>query len=521
MKIRLFILIIITLVQFNYCGAKERDPNEVIFLLENAVNNIDPRKAASSYQSKIASLIFSGLTTMDTETIGVEFDLIESMENPDNLTYIFHLRQDVQFHDGQPLTAADVVFTYDSLFDEELQAIGGYKLEPILESYRAIDDYTVEFKTQYEYGPFLSLLTTGIVPEHILQTTGTAISPPDGNVIGSGPFKFDRLSVDRFLSLVKNDNYFNGPPKIDKLTFRFMTSDVTRNMVLMEGDADIAQNNIPFSLLETLENEPNLNIITGDSVLYTYLALNLEEEHLSNPLVRKAIAYAIDRDFIIERKFLGKARLSTGLLTPENWAYSEEVQTYPFNPEKAKELLDQAGYPDPDGDGPQMRFTLDYKTSTVQFRLELAEQIAHFLQEVGIGCDVRSLEWNELFNEHIRKRRFDIYSLQHVNVVEPDLYYDIFHSSNIPTPEEFWLMNRTGYNNPTIDQLLEDAQRTVDRAKRTEYYAQVQQILSDDLPYISLWHEDNIAVLNKRIENYQLIPTARFMPLKDITIHQE
>ena len=228
----------------------------------------------------------------------------------------------------------------------------------------------------------------------------------------------------------------------------------------------------------------------------------------------QAIAHGINRDAIIESKFRGKAVLSTGMLAPTHWAYNGNVERFDFDQAKAKALLDEAGYPDPDGDGPLPRFELEFKVSANKFRVSMVELIAHQLAEIGIAVRVRASEWGTFYGD-IKSRNFALTTMQWPSVLEPSLYRWVFHSENIPTPENRSAgANRGAYRNGRIDALLVAGNLETDREKRRKIYDEVQAILAAELPYISLWHEDNVAVVKRGTKGYFVTPNARFESLK-------
>jgi len=189
-------------------------------------------------------------------------------------------------------------------------------------------------------------------------------------------------------------------------------------------------------------------------------------------------------------------------------AYEGNVPRYEYNVERAAALLDEAGYPDPDGPGGQPRFRLTYKTSASQFRLAVARVIAAQLGEVGIDIDVQSFEFGTFFAD-VKKGNYQLASMQTSAISEPDFYYTYFHSSNIPTAENLHAHNRWRYRNPALDALLEEGRVVFDRERRKTIYAKVQRIVAEDLPIIPLWHEHNIAVMNRSLSGYSVLPNAR------------
>ena len=232
----------------------------------------------------------------------------------------------------------------------------------------------------------------------------------------------------------------------------------------------------------------------------TYLGFNLRKGPLANADVREAIALALDVPALIEYRMAGLARQAAGVLSPIHWAHEGEVMTYLYDPAKARERLERAGYPDPDGSGrqrgvsPRPRMTLTYGTPTKKDRIGLARLIARALGEVGI--EVKVMPSDEVsFLDDVNKGNFDLYSLTWIGAAEPD-----FSSC----------VSRGGYVNPAIDLLTADARVEMDRQKRKEIYSMIQKVLSQDLPVIPLWYEDNYAVSSRRVKGLQIRPNGSF-----------
>ncbi|MEM1349540.1 MAG: ABC transporter substrate-binding protein, partial [Myxococcota bacterium] len=311
------------------------------------------------------------------------------------------------------------------------------------------------------------------------------------------------------------DQYLGGRPHIETLAFKVVKDDNTRLLALLGGSANLVQNAVAPLMLPVVQDQERLEVRTSESFKYTYLAFNLRKKALQDVRVRRAIAHGIDREAIVRHKFRGYATLSTGMLAPGHWAYHADVPTYGYDPELAMRLLDEAGYTDPDGpEGPKPRLTLELKVSSNKFRRALAMLMAHQLARVGIELRVRAYEWGTYFHD-IKSGNFELTSLQWPSVLEPSLLRWAFHSENIPTPERRSAgANRGAYKNPELDELLDRGMSEADATKRRVVYAEVQRILARDLPYVSLWHEHNIAVLERGTSEYYTTPNARFESLK-------
>lgn len=304
--------------------------------------------------------------------------------------------------------------------------------------------------------------------------------------------------------------YFDGvPPRTPKVEMRFVTAQPARALMMAGGAADLVQNAIQVDLLDDLAKRPRLVIETAPSVILTYLMMNHRDAALGNVKVRRAIAHAIDRPAIIAAKFGGRAVLATGLMAPTHWSYFGDVATYAYDVARAKALLDEAGYPDPDGAGPRPRLSLVYKTSSDQFRVALARVIAAQLGEVGIAVEVRAFEFATMFAD-VKQGNYQLASMQTSEITDPDYLYVYFHSAQAPSKSNPNGTNRWFYANSAFDALCEAGRRELDRGKRLELYRQAQVIFAEDVPVVPLWHEDNIAVRNVSLRGYQLSANARF-----------
>jgi peptide/nickel transport system substrate-binding protein len=369
------------------------------------------------------------------------------------------------------------------------------------------DSFTLKIKLKYPFAPFLAAIEMGIVPKHLVEKEPAILQH---HPVGSGPFKFVRWKADSYVELAANRGYWQTPPKLDGLMFKIMPEATTRILALEYGEVDFLMNLFPKSYLGRFRSNPRLKIKMRPGSNYVYLGLNMRNSYLKHRQVRQAIAHAIDVQSIIDNLLGGIHKPAKSLLNPSHWAYNPNLPDYDYDPHKAKQLLDEAGFPDPDGDGPAMRFRLNYKCTDKQLSRQKAQIIQQYLGEVGIGIDIQSYEWGTFFDD-IQKGRFDMYSLTWVGIYEPDQYYLIFHSSSIGSGA-----NRGGYVNPEIDQLLEQARRTLDRNKRKKLYWRVQEILAEDLPYISLWYETNIAVMDKHVFGFEILPAGEWRSFRKV-----
>ncbi len=491
------------------CSEPTVDPGFVV-LMDAAPKGLDPRFATSDWSAKIVGLLHAGLVETDTADGVWEYELAESIEQTPPLEYRVTLRDDIFFHDGSKVTSADVEYTYMELGSEIVKSpYAGMSAR--IASFVVQDDRHFTITLKEAHAPFLTELSFGIVPKALCA--GHKECP--GDPIGAGPFAFESAESTQQVTLKSFDKYFAGKPKLDRLTFKLVKDDNTRLLALLGNTADLVQNAVAPLMLPVVQKDDRLEIVNAPSFKYTYIAFNLKHEILDDVRVRQAIAMGIDRDAIIKYKFRGLATKATGLLAPKHWAYEPNVTTFDYDPKRAMELLDEAGFPDPDGpEGPKMRFELEFKVSASKFRKSMAELMAHQLARIGIGITVRAYEWGTFFSD-VKSGNFALTSLQWPSVSEPSLYRWIFHSENIPSETNRSAgANRGAYRNARVDELLDAGNLETNQAKRVSIYQEVQRILADDVPYVSLWHEDNIAILRKGTKGYWVTPNARLEALK-------
>ncbi|MBI3939260.1 MAG: ABC transporter substrate-binding protein [Acidobacteria bacterium] len=474
--------------------------------LESSPTTLDPRIGTSEVTAHVCELMFNSLLRRDSN---FQFapDLAESWENPDPLTYLFHLRRGVLFHDGRELTSADVKFTLDSLSLLATPKKGSFaKLREV----QAPDRYTVVMRLFQPYQEFLTNLVRpaiGIVP---------AGSGPDffRRPVGTGPYQLAEFQPERTLRLKAFDRYFEGPPAVSRLHFRIIPDDTTRALELERGSVDLALNSVPGDMLLRLQKQPHLRVESAPGVRYQYLAFNLRHPALSKLKVRQAIASAIDRDGIMRHLYRNFARKASSILPPTHWAYEPQTKQYDYDPSRARRLLDEAGYPDPGTGGAPARLRLAYTASPAAEFLQQAQIIQHDLRAVGINLEIRTYELATVLAD-VRRGSFDLYSLRWVGAnLFTDIFSFVFYSRSVPPLGA----NRGHYANPRVDRLLDQANQTPDIGVRKQIFSDVQKIVAEDLPYVSLWYPDNVVVYNRRLENVHVVPSGDYLFLKDIRI---
>jgi peptide/nickel transport system substrate-binding protein len=487
------------LVPLFACSAKP-DPNTVVMVIESSPTNLDPRVGLDAQSERIDELLFDDLCTRD-EHLNVRPGLAERWEIPDPLTYIFHLHQGVRFHDGRPLTSRDVKWTFDSLLQGKIRSTKAAAYRPV-DHIDTHDDYTVVFHLKEPFATFLWNISDGaigIVP----YGSGDEISR---HPIGSGAFRFVSAEPDKEVVIKRNDGYWGEKARLNNVRFAVVPDATTRALELRKGSADIAVTSLTGDMVLALERETNLEVLRGPGTVLGYLAFNTREPILKDVQVRQAVAYAIDRTAIIHYLMRDFARPAYSLLPPESWAYNGDVPRYAYNPDRARQLLEQAGYPAVNG----VRFHLTMKTSTDESPRLVAAVLQQQLREVGIALDIRTFEFATFLSDVIRGA-YQLHTLRWVGGNEdPDIFEYVFHSAKF-SPHGG---NRTYYANPRVDALIDQARGEPDQNSRKQIYAEIQRILAEDLPYIDLWYLENVMVHTRRVRNLTLNPPGNYDFLK-------
>ena len=495
-----------SLLLLSCSSAPHPEPGTVTFLIESMPANLDPRIGTDAQSEDIDGLMFNSLVSLDAK-MNIQPDLAASWEEPDPLTWIFHLRPGVRFHDGRPLTSADVKFTFDSIMGTASPGAG----TPIVSAKRGSVDMvrsveaptpaTVIFHLSEPDSSFpwkLVRPSVGIVP---------AGAPADfgRHPVGSGPFRFVSATEDSEVVLERNPDYFGAVPKISQLRFRVVPEAIVRALELRKGSADLELSSLSPDMMPVLARERGIAVADQPGTHYTYIAFNFDDPAVAHREVRQALAYATNRDEIVRYLLHGQARLADGPLPPESWAYTPDIARYPYDPARAEQLLDAAGFPRRAELG-GMRLRLTLKTSTDDSTRLYSAVLREQWKKVGVDLEIHPLEFGTFYGD-VARGSFELFTMRAVGSnALPDFFALVFGSDRMP-PYGF---NRGHYRNPQLDALLKQARLEQDPQRRKLIFAQVQRLVAEDVPYISLWFNDNICVHRARITNLQLSPTGDF-----------
>jgi peptide/nickel transport system substrate-binding protein len=453
----------------------------VTLLIESNPANLDPRFATDGQSQHLDGLLFSSLVERDDQMV-LHGDLAESWDTPDPLTYVFHLKKGVKFHDGNALTSADVKFTLDYMRDAANHSPkrGTYRLVTGIE---APDPGTVIIRLT---SPDASLLwnlcrpALGIVP--ISAAANFAQRP-----IGTGPFRFVSQAQDDGVLLARNDNYFGGAPALEGVQARVVPDAIVRALELRKGSADVEISSLSSDMIPVLAKQHDLSVTERPGTNVMYLGFNLNDPLLARRELRQALAFATDRADLIRYLLHGEARIAEGLLPPDHWAYEGNVAHYALDTRRATQLLDAAGFP---AQKNGMRIHLLLKTSTEEPARLIAAALQQQWRKAGIDLEIRPLEFATLLSDSI-KGNFQINLLRWVGANnDPDIFSFVYSSARIPPDGA----NRARYRNSAVDKLTAEIQVEMDQEKRKALCGQVQKIVATDLPVFPLWFVDVVSV---------------------------
>jgi len=439
----------------------------VIAVAAEAVT-LDPQGGWDGNSLYVMRQMYNGLVKLDNnmEIVG---DLAENWEFTSDTSVTFHLKKGVKFHNGEELKAEDVVYSIE-------RAKASAKVKSFtanIETVTADDDYTVTVNTSIPYAPLMSNLCHSanfIVSKKAAEAAGDNFST---SPVGTGPFKFNRWDSGDKVVLDRNDDYFAGDVLPTSLTFKIMSEDSARTIALETGEADVNLI-VAAADAERIESEEGVDLSVVMSPKIEYVSMNQKVEPFNNPLVRQAINYAIDRDSLNYVATSGYGVVTDSVMNKQINGYTEEVAHYEYNPEKAKELLAEAGYPD------------GFSTSIVvsgNTRSTEAQLIQGNLQEVGITLEINTMESTTLL-EQINNGDYEMFIQSYNNTTgDPDTSLYMLFNSLVPASSG----NRSFTNIPEVDEKLEAARVETDNTARMELYGQVQKILTDEAVWVPLY----------------------------------
>jgi len=488
--------------------------------------NLNPLIFPTTYDQNIQELVFSALIK-PTADLSFEPDLAESWEvSDDQRTLTFTLKPDLSWHDGTPLTTADIAFTYTSMADP-LYDGGRYAEISVLEGAEAynageadsvtginvIDEQTIAFTTTEPFAPFLPVIGgIFILPEHIYGEVAIDAWQEDSTnrePLGSGPFEFVEYRSGELVEVQAFENYHEGRPCLDRIIIRFGDQN-TMLAALLSGEVDAAQ--VPINSVDSVTSAEDVDLKIVDSLSFQYLGFNLRNPALSQPEVRQAIAHALNREAMVDGLLRGYGQTLNTIFPTNHWSYPTDVEAISFDVEMANQILDEAGWELSNGvrskDGVDLNFSIFYPTGN-QVRERSAPLIQANLKQIGINVELQAMDFATLVTYLLPKddagnptevttEGLEMFLLGYGIERDPNEYLSYFVESDMP-PNGF---NFTGYVKPEVEDLLRGGQANLDEEERTELYRDFALIMREDLPWVPLYQAQDLYANQSRLQGF-------------------
>ncbi len=481
------------------CSTAGNNDNVINMGVTSRPRMLDPRQATDALSSRINRLLYSQLIDFDSAFQAIPDLAAWQQLSPTN--YRFNLLELPRFHNGMTLTSKDVKATYDSILDVDTGSPHRGSLKNISRIV-VLNERQIDFYLHKEDALFVGRLVIGILPKELIDQQYSFAKTP----VGSGPCRFVSSSEQK-LVLARKDNVH--------LQFLPVKDANVRVLKLLKGELDIIQNNLSPELLSYCEQQKGvLKVYFHPGTNFGYIGFNFDDPLLNQLAMREALAYGIDRQQIIDKVFVGHARLAGGLLVPEHWCGSSKLKGFEFNLEKARERVAQLKKSPGVGRylNDKNEIELSYKTSSDPTRIRLATVYQSQLKKIGIHLNIQSYDWGTFYSD-IKQGRFQLYSLAWVGVKSPDIFQYIFDSKAIPPKGA----NRGRYKDSLTDDLIHEAANTQDLEEQASLYRELQARLQQNLATIPLWYEDQYCVMRNDIEGYELFSDGRFDGLLNVT----
>ncbi len=515
---QLFLFGIFTVYLIFSFSCRARNTEFVTVALSDKFSTLDTltTTASDAAAERLRSLMFNSLVRKNEkfEYVGELAQEINPSEDGKVITFV--LRDGVKFHNGKDFTSADVKYTFDELFKSNSYKAGAFfdtvdgKRVPHIVSLETPDPKTVVVtlnRASLQNQLLSNFVAIPIIPE------GT-VSQQASQPVGSGPFKFVNFDQSQnIVELAAFPEYWEGAPKVEKLRVKTVTDANSLQAELQSGNVDIAPlpNNLSPDTIKTLGQNPSLEVKQFKGSNIDYIGLNTQAPPLDNVKVRQAIAYGINREKIVSELLFGQAIVAYSILPEESWAYNAATK-YSFDPERAKQLLQEAGYKNE-----PIKFKYSAGNQAVN---QYAQVIQSSLRDVGLNVEIETLDPNTLRSQ-LALGQFQMNTGRWIGGNQDPIFLkDLFSTGAIPG-DKVKCCNRSRYSNPEFDKLVTDAVNVPNREAAKDLYFKAQEIVSNDVPLVPLWYPANIVVANKRIGNIEVSPSGDWNFLRNITVTAE
>jgi peptide/nickel transport system substrate-binding protein len=475
--------------------------------LDVDADTLDPRLTKNTSGFRVKELAFNGLVAINPDYSAVP-DLAEKWENPDEKTWVFHLRQGVKFHDGSNLTANDVKYTYESVLDQSFNSPArAFYLS--VATVEAPDPNTVKFTLKDPFAPFLSYMDLAIVPQASASKSDFGTKP-----VGTGPFKVDTWNTGDSIEFSAFDDFYAGRANLDRVRVRVVPDNSARVVALESGDLDFVQSPLSPQDVSRIQSAGKLKVDRTPAAGYTYVNLNCADPILSDKSVRQALSHLVNKQQIIDTIYKGIGKPANGPIVPGMWAYSPDIMSYDYNPDKAKQLLDDAGWKvGADGvrtkDGNRMSLVVRTHSEDPD-RKQLIQVLQSEFQNVGIDATTNTVEFPALFQD-VQDGKYQVVVIGWLNLSDPDR----------ATFRQFTIdgtANYGKYKNEQVDSLLKQARTTLDQTKAKQLYTDAVKQIVDDAPYIFVQYQEYIAMYTTKLQGYVVNPVANWLSFKSASL---
>ncbi|WOV88071.1 peptide-binding protein [Sporosarcina oncorhynchi] len=510
-------------------GDKEtvKEGGSLTIAFNSEPGNLNPMIYATSSDTNVTHMIFDSLVIPDEE-LKMIGSLAESwIVSDDNKEYTFKLKEGVKWHDGEPFTAEDVAFTFTALAHPDYDGGAYWRVDPLVgaEAYKngeadsidgieVVDETTIKFTTNDPFAPFLSGLFIGLLPKHILEDVSPgewAKHESNRAPIGTGPFKFKKWETGQYIELEKNEEYFQGAPKLDKVFARFGDAN-TMLASFISKDVDITS--VPVAETPSVSSLDYGELVTQNQLSVYYVGFNSKADHFGDKRVRQALAHAVDKQNIVTSILGEYGEVSEDVFPSSHWSHNPDVPVYGYDKAKAESLLEEAGYEKNskgifEKDGKPLTFTFEVPTGTKE-REQSAVLLKQMWEQVGVIAEIRSLDFPTLVTKLLPKNEdggqrevksddYSAYILGFGIEADPDEYRSYFGSAYQP-PNGY---NFVGYSDANVDELLEKQAREIDFEQRKQYIWEVGHKLAEDEIWIPLYEQNAPFVTNTRVQGFE------------------
>ena len=478
--------------------------------------SLDPHVSTASNDFRIAVNVYDGLVRNTPGTLEIEPALATDWTiSDDGLEYIFNLRDGVTFHDGTPFNAEAVKFNFDRMLDEShpFASTGPFPLAfffSSIDNVEVVDDLTVKFTLNEAFAPLMSNLASPsglIVSPAAVEQHGADYGR---NPVGTGPFKFEEWQSNTRVVVSRNEDYWDGPAPLEAVIFRPIVDANTRVAEMLSGGIDVLLETPPDNVAQ-FRDDPSFQLKEAVGPHVWYVMLNAKEGPFADKLVRQAVNYAVNKDSLVTDVLQGTADVSAGPIPPAfNWAYNEDVEPYPYDPDRARELLAEAG-----AEGASLTFLVTEGGSGMLDPVPMGTAIQADLAAVGLDVEIKTYEWNTFLSEVNPglEGKADMAEMAWMTTDPDTLPFLTLRTAAFPDQGGF---NSSYYSNPEVDALLDQARVSTDPEERGELYRQVQALVHEDAPWLFVANWKQNAVVTSAVDQFELQPDFSLV-LRDVT----